>query len=138
MLTLAALLLPLPGRVSAATAHQVTLDARMFAFEPARLRVNQGDQVTITLVSTDVVHGFYLDGYGIDVRAEPGKPAQASFVADKQGKFRFRCSVSCGALHPFMIGELIVGPNVPLWRALAALLVVAVGTISTFALRPTE
>jgi heme/copper-type cytochrome/quinol oxidase subunit 2 len=90
--------------------------------------------VTITLVPEDVVHGVFVDGYDVDIRAEPGKPATATFTADRMGKFRFRCSVSCGAMHPFMIGELVVGPNIPFWRAVAALLVVTVGTVITLVL----
>ena len=37
-------------------------------------------------------------------------------------------------MHPFMIGELVVGPNIPFWRAVAALLVVSVGTVITLVL----
>lgn len=136
LLALAALLVPLPTGAAAAGEREITLDARMFAFEPGRLRVNQGDRVTVILHSTDVVHGLYIDGYGIDITAEPGRPAQASFVADKLGKFRYRCSVSCGAMHPFMIGELIVGPNIPFGRAVASLFIVAIGSLVTVALRP--
>ena len=44
---------------------------------------------------------------------------EVTFVADRTGKFRFRCSVACGAMHPFMVGELIVEPN-RLWPAAAA------------------
>ncbi|HSN78155.1 MAG TPA: cupredoxin domain-containing protein, partial [Anaerolineae bacterium] len=102
VLALAALVLPLPTGAAAAGAREITLDARMFAFEPGRLRVNQGDRVTVILHATDVVHGLYIDGYDVDIIAEPGRPAQATFTADKLGKFRYRCSVSCGAMHPFM------------------------------------
>jgi len=103
----------------------------MFAFEPGSVKVNQGDTVTLVLHSQDVTHGIYLDGYDVNIKAEPGKPAQATFVADRQGKFRFRCSVTCGAMHPFMIGELVVGPNLPFWRAVVALLIVVAGSILT-------
>ena len=126
LLAFSTLLLPIP--IQAAQAHhQLSLNARTFAFEPARFEVNIGDRVTLTLQSEDVVHGVYIDGYDITIAAEPGKPAQTTFVADRAGKFRFRCSVSCGALHPFMIGELVVGPNLPFIRAAAALLIVFVG-----------
>lgn len=133
LLAAAVLLLPLPSGAGAPAERHVQLDARMFAFEPGRVRVGLGDRVTITLLSEDVVHGVYVDGYGVDIEAEPGKPATASFVADKPGKFRFRCSVTCGALHPFMIGELVVGPNLPFWRAAAALVVVVIGALVTLA-----
>lgn len=122
LLTLAVLAVPVPT-LAAPRTHHIELDSRQFDFAPGRLRVNQGDTVTLHLTASDVVHGFYLEGYGIDQRLEPGIPAEISFVADQRGKFRYRCSVSCGPLHPFMIGELIVGPNVPLWRAVGLALV---------------
>jgi heme/copper-type cytochrome/quinol oxidase subunit 2 len=89
--------------------------------------VGQGDRVVITLTASDVVHGFYLDGYKIEERVEPGIIKQIEFVANKAGKFRYRCTVSCGSLHPFMLGELVVGPNVPFWRALGIVMVVVFG-----------
>ena len=135
MLALTALLLPLPAAARTPVEYHVQLDARMFAFDPSRVRVGLGDTVTMTLVSEDVVHGVYVDGYDVDIKAEPGKPAQATFVADRLGKFRFRCSVTCGAMHPFMIGELVVGPNIPFWRAAAALLIVAVGSLVTLSVK---
>ena len=80
--------------------------------------VNPGDRVTIELVSTDVVHGMYIDGYDLDVQADPGQPQRLTFIADRAGMFRFRCSVTCGELHPFMIGKLHVGQNTLLWRGM--------------------
>lgn len=132
-LALLALIAPLPLPTPAPVTRRFELDARMFAFEPARLAVNQGDEVTLVLHSQDVVHGLFVDGYPVNIIAEPGKPAQATFVADRRGKFRFRCSITCGSLHPFMIGEMVVGPNLPFWRALAALTVIAIGSLVTLA-----
>jgi hypothetical protein len=37
--------------------------------------------------------------------------------------------VNCGSLHPFMIGELVVGPNIPYWRAVALVLLLTMGMI---------
>lgn len=121
-LALAVLLLPVPFDV-APTTHEVTMAADQFSFDPPVLHVNRGDRVILTLHSTDVVHGLYLDGYGLETRVEPGISQQVEFVADRVGKFRYRCSVSCGTLHPFMIGELVVGPNLVFARAIGLTLV---------------
>lgn len=94
------------------------IEANSFQYTPEVIQVNPGDRITIELVATDVVHGLYIDGYDLNLTADPGQTATLSFVADRAGSFRFRCSVTCGALHPFMIGKLNVGSNDLLWRAL--------------------
>jgi plastocyanin len=99
------------------TERILRVEASTFAFTPAELKVNPGDQVTIELTSSDVVHGLYLDGYNLQISADPGQTTEMTFIADRNGSFRFRCSVTCGDLHPFMIGKLHVGPNLLLWRA---------------------
>lgn len=121
------ILAPVPTSTSTPTERHFRVEAGDFAYAPASLRVNPGDRVTINLVATDVVHGLYVDGYGLSVSADPGQTARLTFVADRPGTFRFRCSVTCGPLHPFMIGQLNVGPNWLFWRAagLAALVVFA-------------
>ncbi len=115
--------------------REFNIKARQYAYDPGRIKVNKGDEVHIRLVSLDVVHGFFLEGYDIDALIEPGTPVEEKFPsfklrrpsqgkeytlveeivfkADRPGKFRYRCSHTCGTLHPFMQGELIVGPNYP-------------------------
>ena len=111
------------------TEREISIVARQWGFTPHRIFVNSGDTVVLTLVSLDVVHGFYLEGHGIEAEIRPGKlgfimrdPAieedfreveSVTFVAGLPGKYRYRCSVTCGTLHPFMQGEMIVRPNVP-------------------------
>ncbi len=103
----------------------------MFQFTPGEIQINPGDRVTIELVSKDVVHGFSLDGYNFDLHADPGQTATGTFVANQAGVFRFRCSVACGNLHPFMIGKLQVGPNLLLIRGIAlGLLAIAAALLS--------
>lgn len=94
------------------TERVITIQARKWAYDPGKIVVNKGDKVTIDIISQDVTHGFYLDGYGIKMEARAaGDGATATFVADKAGKFWFRCSETCGVFHPFMIGEFVVEPN---------------------------
>ncbi len=134
-LVLVALLAPLPVTGAAPQERHIMISARSFAFEPGTVRVNRGDTVIVRLESTDVVHGLYLDGYGVSAQAEPGQPGQLTFVADRDGAFRFRCNVACGNLHPFMIGKLVVGPNLTWLRAIAATLMTAVGAMAAFGKR---
>jgi heme/copper-type cytochrome/quinol oxidase subunit 2 len=134
MAGLAVAFAPLPAPAVAPQARTFRLDARQFAYSPSELVVNPGDRITIQLVSTDVVHGLYIDGYDLSVEADPGQTATMTFTATQPGSFRFRCHVTCGAMHPFMIGKLTVGANHWLFRS-AGLAVVAVLGILLFVKR---
>lgn len=123
------LFIPLPLRAEQPAQHHLTLEASSFDFRPAVIRVNEGDRIFLELESADVTHGIYVDGYGLEAVSEPGHKARLEFVADRAGKFKYRCSIACGTLHPFMIGELVVRPNTPYGRAVALLLLAGVGSI---------
>jgi heme/copper-type cytochrome/quinol oxidase subunit 2 len=116
-LALLILTVPLPLTKTAPVERHFRVEASQFAYSPGVLRVNPGDQVTIELVATDVVHGMYIDDYELQTSADPGQTATLSFTAGQPGVFRFRCIVPCGQLHPFMLGKLQVGPNLLLLRA---------------------
>ena len=108
--------------------------ARQYEYDPPVLHINHGDTVHVRLRTRDVVHGFYLEGYHIDAEVHPSEPYmrlrdlnqpdllhpvdEIVFIAGQTGKFRYRCSHTCGPLHPFMQGEMIVGPNYPLFTGL--------------------
>ena len=120
---------PLPVPPSAPQERTFRIDARQFAYSPSELKVNSGDTVTIQLISNDVVHGLYVDGYNVSVEADPGQTATLRFIADKAGSFRFRCNVTCGAMHPFMIGKLTVGTNDWLYRSIGLAAIALLGVI---------
>jgi nitrous oxide reductase len=122
---LAVAVAPAPASSAAPADRHIRIEASSFEYAPAGLHVNPGDRVTLELAAQDVVHGLYLDGYGLNVEAEPGQPGRITFVADRPGAFRFRCSVTCGPLHPFMIGRLDVGPNWLLLRGVLLALLAA-------------
>lgn len=110
------LMVPVPAFAVAPVERVFKIQASQFEYFPAELRVNPGDRVTIELTATDVVHGLSIDGYNLETTADPGQTARLTFTADREGSFRFRCTVTCGNLHPFMIGKLHVGQNAQLWR----------------------
>ncbi len=130
LLGLALVLAPAPLPAAPPADRTFRIEARSFEYTPPTLAVNPGDRVTLELVSTDAAHGLYLDGYNLNVTAVPGQTARLTFTADKTGSFRFRCSVTCGPLHPFMIGKLQVGSNTWLGRAIALTVLTAVALLA--------
>ena len=132
-----------------ATTRHISIDARRFGYTPGRIIVNKGDILILRFSTSDVTHGFHLDGYPIKLIARKGvtfqqntwqeekghlktdwnRVATVKFTASRSGKFIFRCSETCGNLHPFMTGELVVKPNTPhhffislsLWVVFAAM-----------------
>jgi heme/copper-type cytochrome/quinol oxidase subunit 2 len=117
--------IPFPIGHRASTNRYYRVEANRFEYSPAILKANPGDKVTIDLVSTDVVHGLAVDGYGVETIADPGQSSRLTFIADRRGTFRFRCSATCGPMHPFMIGKLQVGQNELLWKGIALAFLVA-------------
>ena len=133
----------------------LTISARKYAFEPSVIRVNKGDRVSINLITKDVTHGFYMEGYDIDAKVRPGDSSEYStlllrhpskndefqevdrieFTANKTGKFRYRCSVTCGYMHPFMLGELVVAPNYPFWGGIGLAVGVTISAMILFGLK---
>lgn len=126
--------LPFPSAGDLGEDQVIDIQASQFQFKPGMIKVNPGDQVTINLTATDVAHGIYLDEYGLELKVDPGQTKSFTFTADRQGSFRFRCSVSCGSLHPFMIGKIQVGQNIVLLRGvgLSAIAMIAIATRSKF------
>ena len=108
---------------------QIDVSAKQFSYTPNRIRVNRGDHVVINFATEDVMHGFHLEGYDIDLKAWAGQVQTAEFVATRAGKFRYRCSQTCGPMHPFMVGELIVEPNYLYTASLILTALTALGSL---------
>lgn len=109
--------------------REFTVGAKQFSYSPERISVNKGDRVILRLQPKDVSHGLYVDGYDVETQAAPKKEGVVEFVADDPGTYRFRCSVTCGVMHPFMVGEVAVEPNTPFQGAAAGILVLALGVM---------
>jgi plastocyanin len=85
--------------VVAQSRKDIAVSGRKYSYsvggDGAVLRVQQGDMVTITFTVEDIPHSFTIgDPYRIDRRAEPGKPAKFSFIADTPGEFTIQCRLT--------------------------------------------
>ena len=107
----------------------ITINAQQFSYTPGTVEVNRGDRVTIRLISTDVHHGLYIDGYEVSTDARPGQDGSLTFVANDTGKFVMRCSVTCGPFHPYMIGYLKVKPDYRLFGSIWLAVGIFIGSI---------
>jgi cytochrome c oxidase subunit 2 len=89
----------------------VTATARMWSWSFAyangktssKLVVPVGKPVVVNLVSSDILHGFFLPAFRVKRDVVPGMKNHAWFVADRAGSFDLFCSQYCGKGHSAMI-----------------------------------
>ena len=92
-------------------ALEVSATARMWSWSfsyangttSPKLYVPVGTPVRVNLVSTDVIHGFFLPAFRVKRDVVPGMTNYAWFVADKPGSYDLFCSQYCGTGHSAMI-----------------------------------
>ena len=95
------------------------VDVRLFAvrsyFAPDAIEVQQGDSVVIHVTNAeqerDMLHGFGIAGYDINVVMDPGETKTVRLKADKPGVYPFYCTNFCSAMHQEMAGYLLVKPR---------------------------
>jgi nitrous-oxide reductase len=84
------------------------------SFTPTSVEVNEGDIVTIAITNIeqtrDMLHGFGLLDYNINLVIDPGETKQVTFTA-KKGVYPYYCTNFCSALHQEMQGYLLVKPR---------------------------
>jgi cytochrome c oxidase subunit 2 len=72
------------------------------------LHVPVGQNVTINMISQDVIHSLYIPALRIQMETLPGRYTQLWFKADRPGTYRLFCSEFCGTDHSKMAGLLTV------------------------------
>jgi cytochrome c oxidase subunit 2 len=71
--------------------------------QPPTLYLPQGEKVRFTLNANDVVHGFWIPAFMIQVQNLPGVTNQLEFTAKKLGTYPGRCNILCGRNHAQML-----------------------------------
>ena len=70
---------------------------------PPTLVLPQGEKVRFTLTSTDVVHGFWIPAFMIQMQNLPNVTNHLEFSANKLGTYPGRCNILCGRNHSQML-----------------------------------
>jgi cytochrome c oxidase subunit 2 len=101
-------------RKAPAGALEVEVRARQFAWlfiypngrRSPDLIVPVGRDVRLVLTSEDVLHGFYVPDYHIQIDCVPGMKTSAWFRATQTGEHDIMCSLYCGVGHSSMLAKL--------------------------------
>ena len=75
---------------------------------PPTLYMPLGEKVRFTLTANDVVHGFWIPAFMIQMQNLPGETNHLQFTANKLGEFPGRCNILCGRNHTQMIFKVKV------------------------------
>ena len=111
-------------------AHEITVDGFQWSWQfgypeagpkalvtgtpanPPTLVVPLGEKVRYTIASNDVVHGFWIPAFMIQMQNLPGVTNYLEFTANKLGTYPGRCNILCGRNHSQMLFSVkVVTPS---------------------------
>ena len=79
---------------------------------PPTLVLPLGERVKFKITSTDVVHGFWIPAFMIQMQNLPGVTNYLEFSANKLGTYPGRCNILCGRAHSQMLFKVkVVSPS---------------------------
>lgn len=99
------------GVFSQGGAAVIKMTVTKVGFEPAQITVEKGQPVVLKITATDRDHGIVIPDLGVPATRLPkGEEVEVKFTPEKQGAYRFQCSVLCGWRHPlgWVSGTIIV------------------------------
>ena len=76
--------------------------------QPPTLVLPQGERVHFNIHSNDVVHGFWIPAFMIQIQNLPGVTNHIEFTAKKLGEYPGRCNILCGRNHSQMVFKVKV------------------------------
>lgn len=98
-----------PGvRQTGENEYEVVVIGSMWMFTPAEVRVPRGADLTFVATSTDVLHGFNVEGTRINMMLIPGQVSRNSYRFREPGEHLIICHEFCGPGHHLMSGTIIV------------------------------
>ncbi len=88
--------------------YEVVMIGQAWSYTPQEVRVPAGAEITFTATSTDVLHGFAIEGTRVNMMLIPGQISQVTYTFDEPGEHLLICHEFCGIGHHVMYGKVIV------------------------------
>lgn len=83
--------------------------AKMWSFDMGNdVKIPEGSEVDIYLMSKDVMHSMNIYEKGISMMAAYGAVNKVTVKFDKKGSYSLVCGEYCGSAHHNMAGKIIV------------------------------
>lgn len=88
--------------------YEAVMLGQAWAFLPQEIRVPVGAEVTFTVTSPDVIHGFLIAGTRVNLMLIPGQVSRQTYTFRRPGEYAIICHEYCGLGHQGMVGRVIV------------------------------
>ena len=88
--------------------YEVVMTLQIFSFTPNNIEIPAGAEVTFTMTSKDVVHGFQIAGTNVNAMVMPGHIQKITETFDEPGEYLILCNEYCGAGHQAMATTITV------------------------------
>ncbi|APC47469.1 cytochrome c oxidase subunit II [Virgibacillus halodenitrificans] len=88
--------------------YEVVMTLQIFSFTPNKIEVPAGSEVTFTMTSKDVVHGFQIAGTNVNAMVMPGHIQKITQTFEEPGVYLILCNEYCGAGHQMMSTTITV------------------------------
>lgn len=88
--------------------YEVIMTLEIFSFNPSDIEIPVGSNVTFTMTSKDVVHGFQVAGTNLNAMVMPGYIQKITQKFDQPGEYLVLCNEYCGIGHQMMSTTITV------------------------------
>ena len=88
--------------------YEAVMLGQAWAFLPQEIRVPVGAEVTFTVSTPDVIHGFMIAGTRVNLMLIPGQVSRMTYTFRRPGEYALICHEYCGLGHQGMVGRVIV------------------------------
>ncbi|WP_155670607.1 cytochrome c oxidase subunit II [Ornithinibacillus caprae] len=88
--------------------YEVVMTLQIFSFTPSEIEIPAGSEVTFTMTSKDVTHGFQIAGTNVNAMVMPGYVQKITQTFNEPGEYLILCNEYCGSGHQLMATTITV------------------------------